>query len=846
MDVHWTDNGIIVRILPSALSRNGKTGTMVGFMKKLSALTLAIILMSFLPLPVVSASTGESQTVAGLGAQITCQGFAANEEITAEVLPPLGASTTIRITADAQGKAVLHVSGEETEMAGVYAVETDGTGTCASFTVLPDTLDQRESSIEPSSSSVAADGMDEIRITVILRDRYLNPLGNRPVQLLSSRAEDRVRALTAETNSEGQQTFSLSTLRPGTASLRAVDLLSGKALDTPLTISAGEPARTDPQYGSGGEWGRGGNTDDAFAFDTRNTWDSREQSGAVPVGEFQGRILYGQLTTNFDVVDHFRVEVEGGKTSVPIRQDITFRIVAEDRSNRTVEDYTGTIRFSSTDPKAILPFGTRQFTLKDLGVKTFTLGLRFNTGGEQTLAVEDTSGNVQGSVTVTVTGGSATPDSSRITITEPTEDSTVNTATLTLKGNAPPLVNLLVTGGKEIARGDSDANGAFLIPVQLNTTVTGATLQIEEASGKYKSNPLHLRIDLVGPRISSVEFDPPQPAEVQTTQVIVKGEAGSAPVTMTLEGAAYTLTETATQPGTYTTSFTAPAKVGTYQPLIAATDRLGNKTEMLASLTVKPKTPPTIRNLTAEAKMNSVALKWEQVAKGEADTYRVYVGDRADNFTYSLDTDASVSAATVAGLKQATTYYFAVTALKNDIESAEKSNVASATVLGLRLAVVPGDTSLMLQWSTMKKSTPLSAYLLEYGVEAENLTEKRMVNGDAETYTLRDLINGVTYSLRLTPVTVPGEVLRDLAATAEGTPNGAGFHPVAGSGTTFEPPPPLPPPTTVVKPGMPPLAWFGIVAVAAILVFLLLHWQRRRTLHVTSAFLQDMQRRYQL
>ncbi|MDD5103551.1 MAG: fibronectin type III domain-containing protein, partial [Candidatus Peribacteraceae bacterium] len=459
---------------------------------------------------------------------------------------------------------------------------------------------------------------------------------------------------------------------------------------------------------------------------------------------------------------------------------------------------------------------------------------------------EDTSGNVRGSATIAVTGGSATPDTSRITITEPVEGTTVNASTVSLRGTAPPLVNLLVTGGKEIARGDSDATGAFQIAVPLTTTVTGAVLQIEEAGGKYKSNPLHLLIDLVGPRISAVEFLPQQPAEGQTTQIIVKAEAGSAPVTMTLEGASYTLNETPSQPGTYTANFTVPVKVGIYQPLITATDLLGNKTEMLSSLTVKPKTPPTIRNLTAEAKMNAVALRWEQVAKEEADTYRVYVGDNADNFTYSLDTDASVSAATVAGLKQATTYYFAITALKNDIESAEKSNIASATVLGLRLAVIPGDTSLMLQWSSMKQSTPLSAYLLEYGAEADNLTEKRMINGDAETYTLRDLINGVTYSLRLTPITVPGEVLSDLAATTEGTPNGAGFHPVAGSGQTFELPPTLPPPLTVSKEGMPPVAWVGMIIIAAILVFLLLHWQRRRTLHVTSAFLQDMQKRYQL
>jgi len=804
-------------------------------MKKLTALTLFVALCGVIPLHAVSApSTGETQTVAGLGAEIACIGFAQGEEISARVLPPLGAPVTLRGTADAQGKAVLHVNGEETQMAGSYAVQTDGTGSCDALTVLPDTLDQRESSIETVRTSVAADGVDEVRITVILRDRYLNPLGNRPVQLLSGRTEDQVRALTAQTDSEGQQTFSFSTLKPGEANLRAIDLLSGKPLDAPLAITAGE------------EWGQGGTSDPSFTSDTRSGWDTWNQSEAVPVGEYQGRTLFGQLNNTFDVVDHFRVEIEGGKTSVPIRQDVTFRVVAEDRSGQTVEDYVGTVRFSSTDPKAILPFGTRQFTLKDLGIKTFTLGLRFNTGGEQTLAVEDASGNVRGSATVTVTGGSQTSDTSRVTITEPIEGTTVNSSMVNLRGIAPPLVNLLVTGGKEIARGDSDETGGFQIAVTLNTTVTGALLQIEEASGKYKSNPLHLLIDLIGPRIAAVEFSPPQPVEVQTTQVTVKGDSGSAPVTMTIEGASYTLNETPSQPGTYTANFTAPVKVGTYQPLITATDSLGNKTEMLSNLTVKPKTPPTIQNLTAEAKMNSVALKWEQVKKDEADTYRVYVGDKADNFTYSLDTDASVSAATVAGLKQASTYYFAVTALKNDIESAEKSNIASATVLGLRLAVVPGDTNLMLQWSSMKKSTPLSTYLLEYGVEADNLTEKRMINGNAESYTLRDLINGVTYSLRLTPITVPGEVLSDLAASAEGTPNGAGFHPVAGSGSSFEIPPPLPPPTTVVKPGMPPIAWAGVVAGAAILLFGLVHWQRRRTLHVTSAFMQDMQRRYQL
>ncbi|MDD5103860.1 MAG: Ig-like domain-containing protein, partial [Candidatus Peribacteraceae bacterium] len=333
-------------------------------MKKRTALTLFVTFCGFVPLIALGADGANGmQTVAGLGAEITCQGFAQNEEISVRVLPPLGAPLVLTATADEQGRAVLHVGGGETELAGSYAVETDGTGSCDAFTVFPESLDQRESSIETGRTSVAADGIDEARITVMLRDRYLNPLENRPVQLLSGRTEDQIRPLAAQTDSEGQQSFAFSTLKPGTASLRAIDLLSGKALDASVAISVGE------------EWGRGGNSDSSFTANP-NGWDTWNQSATVPVGEYQGRILYGQLTNTFDVVDHFRVEIEGGKTSVSIREDVTFRVVAEDRSGRTVEDYAGTIRFSSTDAKAILPFGTRQFALKDLGAKTFTLGLR--------------------------------------------------------------------------------------------------------------------------------------------------------------------------------------------------------------------------------------------------------------------------------------------------------------------------------------------------------------------------------------------------------------------------------------------------------------------------------------
>jgi hypothetical protein len=43
---------------------------------------------------------------------------------------------------------------------------------------------------------------------------------------------------------------------------------------------------------------------------------------------------------------------------------------------------------------------------------------------------------------------------------------------------------------------------------------------------------------------------------------------------------------------------------------------------------------------------------------------------------------------------------------------------------------------------------------------------------------------------------------------------------------------------------MPPITWAGIVVGAAALVFLFLHWQRRRTLRVTTDFLEHMHERY--
>jgi hypothetical protein len=65
----------------------------------------------------------------------------------------------------------------------------------------------------------------------------------------------------------------------------------------------------------------------------------------------------------------------------------TFTVTAKDAYGNTVTGYTGTVRFSSTDPQAVLP-GNYTFVAGDNGVHTFNATLK--TAGTQTLSATDT------------------------------------------------------------------------------------------------------------------------------------------------------------------------------------------------------------------------------------------------------------------------------------------------------------------------------------------------------------------------------------------------------------------------------------------------------------------------
>lgn len=791
-----------------------------------------------MPLTAVAAAsvTVENPTIAGLGTQVTVTGLRAGEEAHVSIQPPVGDEILLPIRADGQGRAQQELRGSEVQRAGTYRLRLAAEGKALTpaqiFEVLPDSLDIRRSTVETDRGSLLPDGRDTVKVMVMLRDRYDNPLPGRPATILSSRTADDLSAEAQQTDDAGTLRFHVSTNLPGTVTLRAIDLLSGNALADAVTIDAGSaPVGGDRSPA----WYRA----TAAPLSSPPPWDERPSA----------RMYYAQTST-FDVLDHFEITAPA---TLPAGEEAPRMIVrAVDRTGHTVEDYVGTIVFSSTDPGATLPnFGRYTFRDRDLGQKEFPLVLKFERGGTQRLRIEDLNDpTIVGETTMQVEGGHSA--STTITVTSHKSGDTVKTTDILVEGKGPTFANLIVMGGAEDTVGATDKDGNFSIPVTLNPEKRDFTIRVRDDAGRNDSGPIDLTLDTDGPSIGAITFSPEHPNAGDKVLLVIASEPALESVMLRWQprpsssGDDVRLVENPTATGSYQAFFTAPEQ-GAYQPLIIATDGAGNATEIRTSLTVGSSLP-MVTNLRGEVHANAVALEWDTV-EGAIDGYRLYVGEHPDNFLYTLDTGRATTKATVAGLVPGRTYFFAVTAVAGKAESGQKSNVVQLEIPGLVLKVTPGNATLLLEWQPPKVS--LQSYLLEYGVRDGQYTEKRMLparktdDGRPQAFTLTDLLNGIPYVLRLTPITITGDTLTDLAATGKGTPvdAGQGFQPSPSDPIPFDPGreslrrTPAQPTT-----GLPPAVWF--VAVAVTLGFCGFQWHRRKMLRHTAAFLAAIQTQY--
>ena len=776
-----------------------------------------------LPLSLLAAgSITVNDSIAGLGATVRIQGFVNQTDLTLVVSTP-ETSLTYPTHTDSDGNASINVKSADSEAAGTYTATLKQGGitlAAKNFEILPDTMSAQNSDVESLTRSISPDGRDEATVVVTLRDRYGNPLPGRPVTLIPSRTEDSVTPMGSETNAQGEMHFSVSTQTAGTIVVRAVDLLSGNTLAASATIDAG---------------GMGGNAPVRTSY---NSSSNRRYIAQVDSGN------------GFDVIDHF--EVIAPKDAVAGEEMAKVTIIAKDKNGNTVQDYVGTILFSApNDRDAYLPnFGHYTFTDADQGIHSFPIVAKFQTIGDQILRVEDENDStIYGETHVNVTGSTHNA-SGTIEITNFKDGDAVNTLSITVEGNGPRLANLIVMGGTKDVTGDSDQDGKFSIPVTLPANQHDFTIRVRDDAGRSDSGPIHLVLDQDAPALKTITFAPERPQEGDKVLLVVESEPKLPSVVMHLTDPTtnitqdFTLSENPSSPGSYQTIFTAPAN-GSYQPVVTAMDSAKNKTEVRSILNVGAQGLPKVKSVHATGKINSVELTWDplQLGKGQDMTgYRIYVGDSATNFTYTLDTGRPATKATVAGLSPGKTYFFAITGLMGDKESDEKSDISQAKVLGLALDITAGDSSLMLKWPTVSSPLPLSSFMLEYGTEGDTYTEKRLINGELLAFTIHDLLNGVKYFVRLTPITTTGDQLTDLAAKGEGTPIGSGFHPGPTDPIPFDPNRLPTPKGELSSNGIPAFAWMTIAPIG--LLGAGYHLHRRKARRHTAAFLRMIQAQY--
>lgn len=665
------------------------------------------------------------------------------------VLPPYGNAIEMNFTA-ANGTATTRLLSQYTEDAGIYRVSVIVDNEIIhedTIRIAPSSFAASESSIETDTSFISVGANEPANITVTARDMYGNPIAGRPLKVVTGRNSDTIQMQTSETDADGQQYFTIRTNQPGIITPQAIDLISSDIISSNTYIqvdsmrnAAGGPVAQAPQ------------------------------SNSLNASLISGRALYGQVST-VNRIASFTFEVSA---SMKVNTDENITIVARDRNGQIVEDYEGTVLLSSTDPDAILPsFGSVTFNGSDLGRKQLVLGLRFLTPGEHILYGQDSEDkDVYGQTSITVTGRSTTVSNERITIISPIQNTVVTTSTVTVEGTGPAFINLIVSGGTRDVAGETDAEGNFSVTIPLDSTQTEHTITVASETGNAESNALTIITDVTAPEITSFEYNPTVPqvgTDILITITVKEEGSGIATTTLSINNEIVTLKETGTNAYSYV--FT-PKNDGPLSMLVSVADKAGNTKEVQSMAEVQKKPTPVVQNLQGKIENNIALLTWDEIK--DVDMYRIYVGQTANEFSYTLET--RVNEAKINGLIPGTVYYFAITAKLDGKESVEKSQTLVLESPRTTMTVVEKDGRLELQWKMPLSGTTISNYRLRYGIQADALSEERMLNGTLEAYTVENLLNNTKYFLELVPITVTGKILTEATMIANGTPSGSAFH----------------------------------------------------------------------
>lgn len=491
-----------------------------------------------------------SDSVAGQDVSLRISGLLAEENVGVKLERPGGSQLFFEYQADMEGIVNTTLSGLHVRKAGMYEVSVIRNTEIkeTSFQVSPSSVSAYRSDIVLDSPSVMADGEQQARFRVVLRDAFDNPIAGKNVRIVSSRNEDQLTAQ-LRTDSKGVAQGKVVSATPGISTLSAVvgDIV---VFEKPEIVF--------------------------YLADISNSGIGSSDNPSF--GDYLKTQLFGEDMES----DAAYFSLENIKREVTVDENLTVKIVAKDENGNIVENYQGTIRFSSSDDQAELPTDYR-FTPEDQGSHTFFLAIRFRTPGTHTLAVHDLDDfRISGELDIEVSMGQGEvlvpPEDEFITLLTP-RPGTYRSSRVTITGESGGCEAVKIMDGSNVLVDGQEVDGAGNFVYQTPVLASGVHKFIALCSGNESlvSNELSISIDREAPQNINVIVEPAGDLEQgQPFEVIVTAEeplSGAQSIFLDV------LTEHESEGEAFVASLIAPSECGEYPVDVTAIDLLGNESQ---------------------------------------------------------------------------------------------------------------------------------------------------------------------------------------------------------------------------------------------------------------------------
>ncbi|MBU0981761.1 Ig-like domain-containing protein [Patescibacteria group bacterium] len=687
---------------------------------------VAAIVLTITSAPFMSNAGGSTQstiqisasdTIAGLSSEIEVANANPFENLEVLVLKPSGNQLSIETVSDKEGKADLTLSDYHLREAGIYSVAAKRIGSNEkyskeyNFEVRSNTVSTTKSTVELSKNT--AEKGETVEMKAYLTDQYGNPINGHSLQVVSSKDTDAIYSPSYVTDKNGVMDFYISSETKGIATYTVLDTTVNKQLATQPKLA----------FLSGNEIYK-------------------------EVGGWSNDVAKIVLAAESGPIDSFRISGLSG--NVEDGESKTITVTALDADGYTVTDYTGEIRFSSSDDSATLP-NDYTFLAEDQGEHQFNLAVKFVTTGPQILTVTDVdqfnitgdaefdvvnAGNI-GEEVIEVEPDFETEEFTRegdFTLISPASGS-YSTNEIQIQGEADYGYSAIIyVDDEEAGRTEVDFDNSFSYTLE---NVDDGTYDIyvdivdlgegdpgeEEILEVIENSDLErIVIDTTAPELVSITVDPSgsiTPGE--TIEITVLSEDNLDSVSVLLNEELYELEATAVS-GKYQTTAIVPDEEGEVSVDVILVDALGNEVQYrdeltltVASDTTEIPEEPVLENvlpgqvsgLTTSPGQGEILLTWEASEEGSnpISFYKIYYGPSPEALFASTQTYDSSTTWSITDLQGEDMYYIAVSAIDSEGNEGPLSGVTSSKPLA-KAATEPTDIPILTTTTITETGTP--------------------------------------------------------------------------------------------------------------------------------------------